>query len=475
MSGGKAGYARSVFVSVVAVGGMSLMALANSIVVARAAGPEGRGLYGLTVAIGALALPIVSAGLGSATTWQLGREQSHAQLLGLTHRAVLVSLVIAVITAAVAVGGFQLGLDEAAMWAVLAAALALPAQVTVELARGLLLGQRRAVAYNLSSAAVIAVLLGLNLSWRFSAPEWLASDPAIASSTWVLANLVLANWIIAALMAAKSLPQPSERPAPELVRGSLRYGMRSAMVALGDAALLRVDYLVAAPFVDLAALGIYAIADQISHLMAWVGLLAGKMMLPEAASDDAGGQRSLAKLALACRLIVAVTLVGAAIAIVLGRWLIELLFGLEFADAYVALLVLLPATLCKSLHALIATWLQGRGDQQPVVRASAISVTVEVIAVAGLAISIGWLGVAIAKTGAYAVQFGLGLAALRRHRAQLPGDDGHWIPGGRWLITRRDITMLWAWVAARKAKRGTAPAETARTGEGSTGDNRNED
>jgi O-antigen/teichoic acid export membrane protein len=291
----------------------------------------------------------------------------------------------------------------------------------------------------------------------------------------VLANLVLANWIIAALMVGKSLRQPSERPAPQLLRGSLSYGMRSAMVALGDAALLRIDYLVAAPFVDLAALGIYAIADQISHLMAWVGLLAGKMMLPEAASDDADGQRSLAKLALACRLIVVVALAGAAIAIALGQWLIVVLFGPAFADAYVALLLLLPATLFKSLHALISTWLQGRGDQRPVVRASAISVAIEVIAVAGLAISVGWLGVAIAKTGAYAVQLGLGLAALRRHRAQLPGDDGHLIPGGRWLITRSDVSMLWRRLAARKAQGSKPNAESAHPNADSTGDHSNED
>jgi O-antigen/teichoic acid export membrane protein len=460
MPSGKSGYESSVLVSVVSVAGMSLMALANSIVVARAAGPEGRGLYGLTVAIGALALPLASAGLGSATTWQLGRGQPYAQLLGLTHRAVLASLALGLVTVGVAVGGLELGLDEAAMWGLLAAALALPAQVTIEIARGLMLGQRRAVAYNLSSAIVIAVMLGLNLSWRFTAPEWFGLDPEIASSIWVLANLVLANWIIAAWMVATSLRQSSERPTPELLRGSLSYGMRSAMVALGDAALLRVDYLVAAPFVDLAALGIYAIADQISHLMAWVGLLAGRMMLPEAASDEADGQRSLAKLGLACRLIVFVTLVGAAIAIGVGRWLIELLFGPSFTDAYVAMLILLPATLFKSLHALIATWLQGRADQRPVVRASAISVALEAVAVAGLAITMGWLGVAVAKTGAYAVQLGLGLVALRRHRAALPGDDGHWIPGGRWLITRDDVTMVRGRLAARKARRSspTTPA-----------------
>jgi O-antigen/teichoic acid export membrane protein len=441
----KGGYARSVLVSFVAVAGMTLLALGNSIVLARAAGPEGRGLYGLTIAILALALPIASAGLGPATTWQLSRDQPYAQLLGLTRRAVLVSVLLAAVLAGVAGAGFRLGLDEVAMWALLAVALVLPAHVAIDIARGLLLGERRAVAYNLSSAATIAVMLGLNL--------W-AAFQALSGSLWVLSNLVIANWIIALLMATMSLRRPSERPTPELTRSSLHYGKNSAVVALGDAALLRIDYLVAAPFVDLAALGIYAIADQITHLMAWAGLLAGKMMLPEAASDT-DGQRSLAKLALAARLIVAVSLIGAAIAAGVGPWLIPLLFGDEFVDAYWALLLLLPATLCKSLHALIATWLQGRGDQQPVVRASAISVGVEAIAVAGLAITVGWLGVAIAKTGAYAVQLGLGLAALRRHRAQLPGDDGYLLPGGRWLITGSDIQMLREWLA-RKRKRGEA-------------------
>lgn len=437
---GKGGYARSVLVSFVGVAGMILLALGNSIVLAHAAGPEGRGLYGLAVAIAAMVLPIASAGLGPAITWQLSREQAYAQLLGLTRRAVLVSIVLGAAVAGVAVAGWNLGLDEAAMAALLAAGIVLPAHVTIELTRGLLLGERRAVAYTLSSVIPVAVLLCLNL--------W-AAFQAFSGSLWVLSNLVLANWIMAALMAVVSLRRSSERPTLELTRGSLRYGRNSAVASLGDAALLRIDMLVAAPFVDLAALGIYAIADQITHLMVLGSLQAGKMMLPEAASD-ADGQRSLAKLALAARLLVAVSVIGAAIAIGVGPWVIPWLFGDEFVDAYVAMLLLLPSTLFKSVYGLIATWLQGRGDQQPVVRASAISVAVEVIAVAGLAITVGWLGVAIAKTGAYAVQLGLGLAALRRHRAKLPGDDGYLIPGGRWLITGSDVRLVWGWLARKR-------------------------
>ncbi|KIG19666.1 Membrane protein involved in the export of O-antigen, teichoic acid lipoteichoic acids [Enhygromyxa salina] len=336
--------------------------------------------------------------------------------------------------------GLGFGLGQATQWAVLAAALALPAQVTVELGRGVALGRGRAVAYNLCSAAVIAVLLGLNL---------LAAGRGLPGPSWVVINLVIANWVIALVLVCMSWGrfQPA---APRLVHSSLRYGARSAAVALGDAALLRVDYLVAAPIIGLAALGVYAIADQISHLMAWVGLLAGKMMLPEAAGDDQDATRSSNKLALACRLIVAVTLAGAVVAIIAGPWLIHALFGVAFADAYLALLILLPATLSKSLHAIIATWLQGRGDQRPIVRASAAAIAVELLAMVIFALSFGWLGVALAKAGAYMVQLGLSLAALRRHRSQLPDDDGHVIPGGRWLLDRSDVSTLRRWLAARR-------------------------
>jgi O-antigen/teichoic acid export membrane protein len=447
------GYGGSVVVSVIAVAAISVLALGNSIVIARAVGPEGRGLYGLTVAIGALALPVASVGLGSATTWQLGREQPHAQLLSLARSVCLLSLALALVVAASCLGLFELGLEHATLWAVAAAALTLPAQVTVDIARGFLLGQRRAIAYNVSAAVVVAILLGLNVA---------AAVLRLPGHLWVLGNLIVANWVMALWMAVASLRSPSQRPEPALVRSSLSYGWRSGLVALGDAALLRVDYLVAAPFVELAAIGIYAIADQISHLMSWVGLMAGKMLLPEAASDGADGQRSLAKLALACRVILAAVVFGALVAIGLGRWLIELLFGPEFSDAYVGLLVLLPATACKSIHALVSTWLQGRGDQHPVVRASLVAVVVEVVAVAGLAFGFGWLGVAAAKTGAYAVQLTLSLIALRQHRARLPEFDGHVLPGGRWLLRPSDVRALNTALAERRARRAQA-RELAKT------------
>lgn len=441
---GQPSYGRNVLISLMTMAVISVLSFANSVVIARAAGAEARGLYSLAVAIGALALPLAAAGLGAATTWQLGRGRPHAQLLSLTRRAGLIALMFGLSAAGVARSLFGLGISETTLWAVIAAALALPAHVVLEFTRGFLLGQRRALAYNLTTLVAVATLCGLNVY------AWLTETPG---QMWVLINLVVSPWVFALLLALLSLRRPSKRPEPELVRGSLTYGLRSALVALGDAALLRVDYIVAAPIVGLAGLGVYAVAEQISQLLSWAGLTAGRMLLPEAASDSEDGRRSLAKLALAVRASLTALLVGAVIVIVAGRWLIELLFGPTFTPAYVALLWLLPAALCKNVNALVATWLQGRGDQTPVVRANALAIVVEVAAVAGLALGFGWIGVAVAKSCAYALQFVLGLAAFRKHRASLPDDDGHLIPGGRWLLRPADLAILRRALSNRRASK----------------------
>lgn len=431
-------YGRNVLISVGAVVVMSLMALGNNVVIARWCGPEGRGVYGVAVAIGALALPLASLGLGQATTWQLGQGRSLAQLLGLARRLLGLNLTLALVATGIVALTWRLSSSHAALTAVLAAALALPAQVIVELGRGVALGRARALAYNLCSAVVIAVLLMLNLITAARGPDW------------VLINLVLANWAVALVLIGLSLKTAARRPEPALTRSSLSYGWRSAVVALGDAAMLRIDYLIGAPIVGLAAIGVYAIADQISHLMAWAGLLAGKMMLPEAARDS-DGRASLLKLGFACRLLIAVLLVGSLLVAAVGAWVIVALFGQAFESAYLALLILLPATLAKSLQALIATWLQGRSVQQPIVRGSAIAVAVEAVAVAILAFAVGWFGIAIAKTTAHVLQLGLSMRALQAHCRELGLSDGGLLPGGRWLLDREDLAALRRWLDRRRA------------------------
>jgi len=432
-AGPSGSFGRNVVISWLFVGLMSAMALANNIAIARTVGPEGRGLYGLGVAIIALALPLFSLGLGSAATFELGRGAERGRVAALDHLVSLALVPVSMIAAGtVWVVEGRLPETSAGM-AVTAAALALPAQVYVDLAKGWYLGQGRALTYNLVAALVIAVLLALNLTTlRFGTP-------------WVLVNFVVANWVVTLGLLVLRLGRFREfiRPSLEFARRSVRYGVRASMIALADAALLRIDYLIMTPILGLALVGVYAIADQITHLMSWAGLVAGRMMLAESSSDERG-DRSFAKLGLSCRAMLPIMFGVFGLATATLWWLIPAVFGVEFTDAYLGVLILLPATLFKSLHALMSTYLAGRGVQEPVVRAGVVAVAADVVLATVGALTLGWLGVAAAKSLSHGVQLAWVYRALRRHRADLP-----W----RWTLDQADLHGLRAWVKRFVARR----------------------
>ncbi len=435
-------FGRGVMLSWVFVGLMSAMALLNNVAIARFVGPEGRGLYGVAVAIIALALPIGSLGLSAAATFHVGQGVERGRVSALNHLASLATVPISLLAAGtVWVLEGEVPRTTAGM-AVTAAALALPAQVYVDLAKGWYLGMKRVLLYNLVAALVIALLLALNLTTlRLGRP-------------WVLVNFVLANWIVALGLLATRLLRAREfvRPGVAFARRSVSYGSRAAMIALADAALLRIDYLIMTPILGVTRVGIYAIADQITHLMSWAGLVAGRMMLAESSSDERG-DRSFAKLGLACRATIPAMLGAFALAAGTLWWLIPVVFGADFSEAYLGVLVLLPAALFKSLHALISTYLAGRDVQNPVVRAGLVAVIVDAALATVGALTLGWLGVAAAKSVSYAVQLVLVHRALREHRPH---------ERMRWILDRADLGQLRTWAARLANRRGGKSTEDAR-------------
>lgn len=427
-------YGRAVIVSFAFTLLITASGFSNSVVIARMIGPEGRGLYALAVAILALAMPCASLGLAAASTYLLGRSRPAGQVAGLGYA--LLGLLTPACLAIAGIVHFEPGilpLDSRERLTIAAAALALPAAVHLDSVAGYFLGRQQVLAFNLTYLGSALTLLGLNgLTLRLG-------------SGWVLVNLVCSYWLsVIGTRFAQRLTLPRVLwPTAELVREAVRYGVRAAAVNLADASLLRLDYVLMVPFVSLADIGLYAIGDQVAHLTSWLGLVAGRLMFAQS-SHDQGGERARAKLLLASRLLVAVVGGGALVVATAGYWAIPLFFGDRFGPAYWVLLLLLPASLVKGLNALFASYLSGQGQQTYVVRAGAIAV----LLYAGMIIAGGWLfgwkGVAVAKCGAYAIQF-----AIVHHGFRGTGGG----EGQRWLPGLADLATLWRWAASQRRAR----------------------
>jgi O-antigen/teichoic acid export membrane protein len=422
----KPSFGREVLVSMGFTVVMTVIATGNSVVIARLSGPEGRGLYALLVAILAVGRPFATAGLISAVTYVIGRGHP---------RSSVVSLVLMWVAGWAVLGAAGAGLlhvfnpfssSPSVAMVVLASVLSAAPSIAIDLGSAVYLGARRVVAYNLVQACHVTLLVGLNLV-------------ALSYGTyWVLINYVIAASLVAivVLVGLVHWTRPLTRPTPELRSTAFRYGRTAALAELGDVALLRLDYVVMTPFLAMELVGLYAVADNITHVLAWGALIAGRMMFMQSAHDK-DGAASRRRLGIVVRLLIPGNLVLAGIAALVGPWLLPGLFGAPFAAAYTGMLILLPATLLKSLAAMFSTYLSGQNELKPVARASLVSVTINVILVVGLVPTVGWHGAAIAKAFAYAVQC---VVVAHAYTKRLPAGETM-----GWILTGDDVRFMVNW------------------------------
>jgi O-antigen/teichoic acid export membrane protein len=425
-------FGRDVLISFGFTGLTMFCALANSVVVARMVGTEGRGLYALAVSVTAMAWPIAGGGLNHAATWQIGRGADPHRIATLNH---LWSLGVAVVGGAVALtvlgrcGGLP---DGDLLLVVLAASAIVPAMVYCELTRGLLLGGKRVLAFNGVGVAAILTLLAANLVLLRH------------GTRQVLVALTIAYWLPAVVIGLLYLLRLGRARLPDraLLGSSLSYGSRALGVVVAEATLLRADLLLMAIWVPIADIGIYSTADQATHMVALLGIVAGRMMLAESANDPTG-RSSGRKLGLAARLLMTCTAAVGVAAAATAWFLIPAVFGPDFAPAYLGVLILMPAALAKGLYALFSTWLLGRAVLRPVIVAGVVAIVFDLVAVALLAGPLGWRGVALAKTLAYLIQAAITIRGYRATEGAEPL---------RWVLNADDLAALRTWLASRLAR-----------------------
>lgn len=137
-------------------------------------------------------------------------------------------------------------------------------------------------------------------------------------------------------------------------------------------------------------------------------------MLAESAHDDERGEHSWYLLSIAVRTSVGLLSVAFVVVTLSFWWVIPRVFGDAFAPAYIGLVLLLPATLFRSLHALVNTYLCGQGVQKPGVYSGALAILVDLELVLATVHLWGWFAAALARSLAWALQFAWVSRALRR-------------------------------------------------------------
>lgn len=384
------------------------LAFGVSVLLARALGPDGRGVYALFLLSASIAQALLSLGLNVSAVYYLGRgETSVSRVVANAQQVTIVSA--AVSTLLVLIAWLTIGdklLDEGAPYWVFA--FAVPLFLNYNVLTTVLQGQSRFLAMNAVIVAQPLVLFAL-LAFGMSAGD-IGTRGALLS--WCAATGV-------ATLLALALLGPAALRLRELftfdlhsMREQVQFGMKGQLGNVVQLLNYRLDQYIVLLFVSASGVGIYAVSVTTSQSIWFLANAVAAVLLPRLTAADA--DEAARTTPLVCRNTLLISAIGALALGVVTPWLVPGLFGDEFDSAVAPLLWLLPGTVALAGSKVLTSYIfsQGRPFTNSMITAAALVVTV--VADFALIPRFHVTGAAIASSIAYGVHFVLSLAAYRQ-------------------------------------------------------------
>jgi O-antigen/teichoic acid export membrane protein len=379
--------------------------LATAILLARALGPEGRGVTALYQAAVSLGFAFLSLGIATAAVYYVGRRDisgRQAMEAGLSVTLMATALTAVGVAIAAVAFGEDLAGEDVPYWLML---VAIPALVQFRSAEAVLRAQGRFGAMNL-----LEVSLPLSILACLGAVE-LADGLTIYSAVvaWTLAFLP-------PVALAYVLLGPSQWPrglaGRDLLWQATRFGMQGQLSNLIQLLNYRLDSYLVLLLVNTRGVGLYAVGVSLSEGMWFIANSVSVVLLTNL---TAGDEENAARMTpIVCRNTLLVTAAASLAAAAVSPFAIPLIFRDEFADAVLPFLWLLPGTVALAGTKILAAFVFSRG--RPLINAQIAFVTLVVTVVADLILIPPFevAGAAAASSLAYGCSLALSAVAWRR-------------------------------------------------------------
>jgi O-antigen/teichoic acid export membrane protein len=388
--------------------GNAVLAFGVAVLVARALGPEGRGVYALFLLSASIAQAVLGLGMGVSAVYYLGKGVFPlSRVVANSQQVTLASAIVSGLLVLLAwpVLGDAL-LDRGAPYWVFA--FAVPLFLNYNLLTTVFQGKSRFLAMNAVVLAQPLVLLAL-----------LSAGIALGDVDTTKALLFWSGATLAAILLALALlGRPALRPSDLLrldrpsLRQQVRFGVQGQIGNLVQLLNYRLDQYIVLLFVSTAGVGFYAVSVTMSQSIWFLANAVAVVLLPRlAAVDEADAARTAP---LICRNTLFVSALAALGLGAVSPWLVEALFGAEFGPSLAPLLWLLPGTVALAGSKILTSYIfsQGRPMTNSLITVASLIVTLG--ADFALIPPFGVTGAAIASSLAYGTHFALSLVAYRR-------------------------------------------------------------
>jgi O-antigen/teichoic acid export membrane protein len=232
--------------------------------------------------------------------------------------------------------------------------LILALEVHAQLLRGINLGQHHITAYNVASLiqrlgnfiAILVIAIGLlwnlpNVLWAWSAAVGLS---VFASSVWI--------W----------LRSPQMRlGAATMLTGwgvSLRRGARALVTIAFTILLVRCDIWMLGAYLGSATVGQMSVASTLAEWLWYVPSILGNVLFAAVAADR---MRAVGQITRAARAITAIVLPAAIVLVLIGQWVVPLIYGAAYAPAGLLFVILVPGMAAIAIHLVVDSYFSGQG------------------------------------------------------------------------------------------------------------------
>jgi O-antigen/teichoic acid export membrane protein len=427
-------------VTIVTRFGLAVLIFSTDIVLAHLLGPDAKGRFTLVLLFSQFAALVVGWGMDSALGVVAGRDTASARS-GFAN-AVIWSAVVGGF--AVVISGWLYGLPtdvrpRGPLAAVIPnlsaaqftyAALAIPGELFFSVGLFALLGRRRIAAY--SAIRVLRRLMLLVGIVGVALVAHLSLDVALVIN---IATLILTAAAIA--WSARKDGVAGIRPSATLLREELGFGSRVLLGTVAERLQFRADAFIVNAFKGVRQTGVYSVTSGLAETLWYIPNALGTVMFSRAVDPHADAGRIAAVLT---RTTIAVALVTAVPAFVLGPRLVRLVYGTAFTDAGVALRLILPGIVAYSVVAVLSRYIVGRGRPGIGTFVLLTGLVLNIAANLILVPRFGINGAAASSSISYGLTAVLTLAVFRRLSGRGIAET--------LIIRGSDLRALWAMVGA---------------------------
>jgi O-antigen/teichoic acid export membrane protein len=412
-----------------------VLGFANSIVVARALGAEGRGQLSL-ILTAALFLGLVLGPLAAANTILLGREPAAVRVLAVNSAvgALVAALLCALLLLAAPAPLLELALGTTGLLFAGLLTLLVGFQVLAGALNGLLLGRQEFFFTNYTSLANGGAAFALNVLFLVLLGLHVPGALLALALAWAL----MIGLSLARLRAYGDWPASPPRFSAARFTDALAVGGRAIAANLPAVLMLRSDVFLVQFYMGTAPVGIYTVGVSVAELVLVVGAALNSIAFAKAASQP-GSEGGIARSA---RFALVIGLAAWAGLLVAAPWFFPFAYGAEFAAAATPAVIVMAGVVAWSFQTPLAGFIVGRASYP---RSYIGIVTLGFLVNLGLNVILipayGLNGAAAATVAAYVVSAILVLRSFSR----LTG-----LRGGAVLVpTREDVAAVAARLRGR--------------------------